>query len=335
MLQRISTACQRATWQRELAEAIRDPAELLAILNLPVTLLAGTRAASREFPLRVPHGFVARMHKSDVNDPLLRQVLPLAAEFDNPPGFDNDPVGDLAATTEKGVLHKYHGRGLAVATGACGVHCRYCFRRHFPYRYNNAGVDGWESLLTYIQQDDTITEVILSGGDPLTISDRRLAGFTQRLASIPRVKRLRIHSRLPIVIPSRIDDDLLDWIGNARLQVVIVLHANHANEIDHEVGAAARRLRDIGVTLLNQSVLLKGVNDSVTVLARLSETLFEIGILPYYLHLLDRVRGAAHFEVEEPLAVDLITALRRLLPGYLVPRLVREIDGRPAKFIVK
>ena len=335
MLQRISTGCQRAAWQRELAEAVRDPGELLALLKLPITLLAGIHAAGREFPLRVPHSFIARMRKSDVNDPLLKQVLPLIAELDNSPGFGDDPVGDLAATTEKGVLHKYHGRVFAVATGACGVHCRYCFRRHFPYQNNNAGADDWESLLTYIQQDDSVTEVILSGGDPLTISDRRLAGLAQRLASFPRVTRLRIHSRLPIVIPSRVDDALLDWIGNTRLQVIMVLHANHANEIDHKVAAAARRLGDAGVTLLNQSVLLRGVNDSVTALAHLSETLFEAGILPYYLHLLDRVRGAAHFEVEEPVAVDLATALQRQLPGYLVPRLVREIDGQPAKYIVK
>jgi len=230
-----------------------------------------------------------------------------------------------------GVLHKYHGRVLLMATGACAVHCRYCFRRHFPYAEANPVVDRWRQALDYIAGDDSIAEVILSGGDPLSMSDRRLADLTRRLDAIPHLRRLRLHTRLPIVLPERVNDELLDWLGATRLKTAVVVHANHANEIDSSVIAALSRLKASGAELLNQSVLLRGVNDSTEALMALSEKLFEAGVLPYYLHLLDKVQGAAHFEVEETAARCLMAELSRQVPGYLVPRLVREIPGAPGK----
>ena len=243
----------------------------------------------------------------------------------------HDPVGDLAAQTVPGVLHKYHGRVLLVATGACAVHCRYCFRRHFPYTASNAASRHWQFALRYIQNDQSIKEVILSGGDPLSLSDARLESLAAAVAQIPHVTRLRIHTRLPIVIPERVNNALLNWLGGSRLQPVIVLHANHANEIDEAVSRAIGRLREQRVTLLNQSVLLRGVNDSIQTLVELSEALFNIGVLPYYLHLLDPVQGAAHFDVDHQRALYLIDNVRARLPGYLVPRLVREQPGAPHK----
>jgi EF-P beta-lysylation protein EpmB len=271
------------------------------------------------------------MRRHDPADPLLRQILPLAAENEVYPGYSLDPVGDLGARAAPGVLHKYAGRVLLTATGACAVHCRYCFRRHFPYAEANASADRWLGALAHIAADPSVSEVILSGGDPLTLSDRRLAEFAAGLAAIPHVSRLRIHTRLPVVLPERVNDELLAWLGDGRFQTVMVLHANHAREIDHDVRAAARRLRDAGVTLLNQSVLLRGVNDNADALAELSEALFAAGVLPYYLHMLDRVQGAAHFDVDEAAARDLVGELNARLPGYLVPRLVREIAGAPGK----
>lgn len=322
---------QVPAWQSTLAHAIRDPAELLAAVGLGEEWLPAAQAAARLFPLRVPRGFVARMRLRDPHDPLLRQVLPLAEECLAVAGFSHDPVGDRAAMVAPGVLHKYEGRVLLTVTGACAVHCRYCFRRHFPYAEANPAADQWRDALEYIAGDDSISEVILSGGDPLTLSDHRLGGLARRLESVPHVRRLRLHTRLPIVLPERVDDELLDWLGGTALKVVMVVHANHANEIDASVRNALARLRRAGVDLLNQSVLLRGVNDSVDALATLSETLFEAGVLPYYLHLLDKVQGAAHFEVSEAVARQLTSQLHRRLPGYLAPRLVREIPGAPGK----
>lgn len=322
---------QTPSWQAELASAITDPAELLAAVGLGKEWLPAARAAARCFPLRVPRGFVARMRRGDPHDPLLRQVLPLAAEHEAAEGYTSDPVGERAALRAGGVLQKYHGRVLLTATGACAVHCRYCFRRHFPYGAANASADDFTQALAHIAGDATIREVILSGGDPLTLSDRRLQAFSDALARIAHVERLRIHTRLPIVLPARVDAGLLGWLASLRHPVVMVVHVNHANEIDAAVARALGELRAQGVTLLNQSVLLRGVNDSVAALADLSEALFACGVLPYYLHLLDRVQGAAHFEVDEAQAGALMAQLRERLPGYLVPRLVREQPGLPAK----
>ncbi|HEX5513534.1 MAG TPA: EF-P beta-lysylation protein EpmB [Gammaproteobacteria bacterium] len=317
-------------WQQELAEAVRDPAELLQLLDLDAGLLPAARKAAAQFPLRVPRGFVARMQRGDPNDPLLRQVLPLAAELEPAPGYLSDPVGDLQAMQPGGILHKYHGRVLLVATGACAIHCRYCFRRHFPYAEANAAADHWTAALDYIRSRPEISEVILSGGDPLVLNDRRLAELARALAEIPHLRRLRLHSRLPIVLPSRIDASLLDWFTGTRLTPVLVMHANHPRELDAEVAAATARLRQHGVVLLNQTVLLAGVNDSAETLIELSERLFTLGVQPYYLHALDRVQGAGHFESDAVLRT-LMPLLRARLPGYLVPQPVREEAGQPNK----
>jgi EF-P beta-lysylation protein EpmB len=334
MLQRNLASGQRPRWQQALAEAINDPAELLALLELPVDLLPPGLAASSQFPLRVPRAYAARMRKGDPADPLLLQVLPVAQEISEVAGFSRDPVGDLEAMPFPGVLHKYQGRVLLITTGACGIHCRYCFRRHFPYGDANPAPGAWQQALNYISADSSITEVILSGGDPLALADYRLADLATQLTAIPHVKRLRLHTRLPIVLPERVDAALLAWLGDTPLQKVIVLHANHPNEIGADTEHSLSALRECGITLLNQSVLLRGVNDDVTVLAALSEALFASGVLPYYLHLLDKVQGAAHFEVSEAAALTLIAALQSRLPGYLVPRLVRETAGAPAKISV-
>lgn len=310
---------------------VRDPAELIERLRLDPALLPAARRAAELFPLRVPEAFLARMRPGDPADPLLRQVLPLDAELEDTTGFDADPVGDGAALAAGGVLHKYRGRALLVTTGACAVHCRYCFRRHFPYADANASADRWQGALDYLRQRSDLAEVILSGGDPLTLSDRRLAALVEELAALPHLRRLRIHTRLPIMDPDRIGPALLSWLTGTRLEPVLVIHANHANEIDTAVAAALARLRERGVMLLNQAVLMRGVNDTVAALAALSERLFAVGVLPYYLHLLDRVRGAAHFEVPEDEALALHAALAARLSGYLVPKLVREEAGEPAK----
>lgn len=334
MIPRTTSTWHAPTWQAEFAQAISDPAVLLAALNLPSTLLPAAYTAARDFALRVPRGYVARMHKGDPHDPLLRQVLPLGEEQLETPGFDYDAVGDLNAMPIPGLLHKYHGRVLLTTTGACPIHCRYCFRRHFPYSAANPANEQWGAALAYISADTSIKEVILSGGDPLTLSDERLAALAIRLAAIPHVKYMRIHTRLPIVLPERVDDSLINWLTGTRLKPVMVIHTNHANEIDDSVRGALAQLAARGVTLLNQSVLLRGVNDSSSALARLSEALFDAGVTPYYLHLLDRVKSTAHFEVDETIACRLMDELRAQLPGYLVPRLVREQSGAVSKLAV-
>ncbi len=320
----------RQRWQQAMAEAIADPAELCRILGLDPALIAHP-APNSGFPLRVPRGFVARMRHGDPHDPLLRQVLPIDAESVPAEGFFLDPVGDMASRAGQGLLHKYDGRALLIATGACAVHCRYCFRRHFPYHEEAALSGGWQDAIAHLQTDPSIREIILSGGDPLSLSDRRLRQLTDALRAIPHIRRLRIHTRQPVVLPERVDEGLLAWLAELPLQKVMVIHTNHANEIDRHVADACRELAARNVTLLNQSVLLAGVNDDVDALTGLGESLFAIGVLPYYLHLLDRVQGAAHFEVDEPTALRLHAGLLQRLPGYLVPRLVREVPGAPSK----
>jgi len=328
-------AAGQPRWRQELARAVSDPAELLRLLDLDLGLLPAARAAARGFPLRVPRGFVARMRHSDLADPLLRQVLPLGAELEFAPGDSLDPVGDRDALLAPGVLGKYQGRILLVATGACAVHCRYCFRRHFPYGDENPRADGWRAALEAIAADPGCDEVILSGGDPLSLSDARLGALCAELAALPQLRRLRIHTRLPVVLPERVCDELLAWFAPLPLQKVVVIHANHARELDPEVARACRALADAGATLLNQSVLLRGVNDDADALVELSQTLFAAGVLPYYLHQLDRVQGAAHFGVPDPEARALVAAAAARLPGYLVPRLVREVPGAPNKLPIE
>ena len=322
-----TAARQVPAWQVELGRAFSRPADLLAFLELP----ADTPGLPGDFALRVPRGYAARMRKSDPRDPLFLQVWHRPQEADAAAGFGDDAVGDLAKLKDGGIIHKYAGRALVVATGACAVHCRYCFRRHFPYAEAMASRDGWDETLRALAADRSISEVILSGGDPLSLSDGKLAAFAEALEFLPHVQRLRLHTRQPIVLPERVDDALLAWLGRGRLQKVVVVHANHANELDDAVRAALRRLAQAGVTLLNQSVLLAGVNDDADTLVNLSTRLFECGVLPYYLHMLDRVRGTAHFQVPEVEARTLMRAAAARLPGYLVPRLVREDAGAPSK----
>ena len=314
-----------------MAESITTPEALVAALGLDPQLAVAARRAAGTFRLRVPRSYVARMRPGDPDDPLLRQVLPVAQENEETPGYVPDPLGERSAVRVPGLLQKYRGRALLVTTGACAVHCRYCFRREFPYDEQLGDGARWNEALAAIAADPSLEEIILSGGDPLSLSDARLAALTDALQAVPHVRRLRIHPRQPIVLPSRVDDGLLAWLGKLSRPVVIVVHANHPNEIDAEVHAACQRLRAAGTTLLNQSVLLKGVNDDAAVLASLSHRLFEAGVLPYYLHALDRVRGAAHFEVEEERARRIAGELAAMLPGYLVPRLVREVHGAASK----
>jgi L-lysine 2,3-aminomutase len=325
------SASQAPRWQAEMADAITSPEALVAALGLDPKLLTSARAAAVGFRLRVPLSYVARMRPGDPDDPLLRQVLPVAGELEEVADYVADPVGEHAALRAPELLQKYHGRALIITTSACAIHCRYCFRREFPYSELAGDAPRWSAAIEEIAGDGSLEEVILSGGDPLSLSDARLTSLTDALAAIPHVRRLRVHTRQPVVLPSRVDDGLVDWLRTLRLPMVIVLHANHPNEIDSEVRAACARLRASGVTLLNQSVLLNGVNDDAGVLAELSRRLFEAGVLPYYLHVLDRVRGAAHFEVVEQRARVIAGELSAQLPGYLVPRLVRELYGAPAK----
>lgn len=333
----IAPPWQTGVWRRELAEAFRQPEELLRALGLSPEAGGGAPvdiAVERDFPLRVPRSFVARMRPGDRDDPLLRQVLPLAQESLEAPGFSRDPLLErsdpAAARLPQGVLHKYQGRVLLLVVGACAIHCRYCFRRHFPYEAHRLNGD-LDAALAYLAGDPSVVEVILSGGDPWSAPDEVLAPLIERLDAIGHLRRLRIHTRMPVVLPERVDAELLAWLERSRLHKVVVLHANHAQEIDRRVRTALELLRERGVVLLHQAVLLRGVNDSVEALAELCESLFAAGVLPYYLHLLDRVQGAAHFEVEEERAVELLAGLMARLPGYLVPRLVREVPGALAK----
>ncbi|MDH3816187.1 MAG: EF-P beta-lysylation protein EpmB [Acidobacteriota bacterium] len=331
MGKRSSAPWPAGAWRRELADVVTDIEKLLQLLGLEDRSPYATSSALRGFPLRVPRAFINRMRLGDPADPLLRQVLPVAKEDVPVRGFTTDPVGEFSSSPVDSVLHKYQGRALVMVTGACAVHCRYCFRRHFPYPKLGSAPPEWDGAVERIASDPAISEVILSGGDPLTVPDSRLEVLARKLAMMPQLKRLRIHTRLPIVLPQRVDGALTSWIGGLGLQTVVVVHANHANEIDDDVRRALAALVATGVTLLNQAVLLAGVNDSADALADLSEELFGAGVLPYYLHMLDPVSGAAHFEVSDDEAKGLHAELTARLPGYLVPRLVREVPGAPAK----
>ncbi len=318
-------------WQQQLAEAFNNIEDLCRYLHLSPDDLPVSVAAAENFPLRVPLSFAACMEKGNPHDPLLRQVLPVNDELSTYPGFSDDPVGDLASATQTGVLHKYHGRVLLINTGSCAINCRYCFRRNFPYAEVQLGKQQETAALQAIRDDTTLSEVILSGGDPLLLSDSRLTRLIEQLGDIGHLKRIRIHSRLPIVLPARITDELIDTIRQSPKQMVLVVHCNHANEINERVIAACKQLKNSGISLFNQSVLLKGVNDNAEVLCELSEQLFSHGIIPYYLHLLDKATGTGHFEVSEIEAIALIQQVQATLPGYLVPKLVKEQTGGSSK----
>ncbi|MDQ4429635.1 EF-P beta-lysylation protein EpmB [Yokenella regensburgei] len=321
----------REDWLVQLADVLTDPDELLRLLNIDAdeNLLAG-REAKRLFPLRVPRAFVARMEKGNPNDPLLRQVLTSQEEFIAAPGFSTDPLEEQHSVVP-GLLHKYRNRALLLVKGGCAVNCRYCFRRHFPYSENQGNKRNWQSAMEYVRAHPELDEIIFSGGDPLMAKDHELDWLISELESIEHVKRLRIHSRLPIVIPARITDTLASRFARSRLQILLVNHINHANEIDEDFRNAMQRLRQANVTLLNQSVLLRGVNDNAQTLANLSNALFDAGVMPYYLHVLDKVQGAAHFLVSDDEARTIVRELLTLISGYLVPRLAREIGGEPSK----
>ncbi|MBK1706114.1 EF-P beta-lysylation protein EpmB [Halochromatium glycolicum] len=329
-------------WRRELRDAFTDTRALLDYLAItPEQISAGLLAPRDQaqqgpqgFPLLVPRRFASLMQRGDPHDPLLRQVLPSAAEAQPKEGFVTDPVGDVAARRATGLLQKYARRALLIATGACAVHCRYCFRRHFAYRDGSAQRDRFAGALAALATTPEINEVILSGGDPLMLDDRVLAELINALEQQPGLKRLRLHTRIPSILPSRITRALCDRLAASRLDLIAVVHINHPAEIDMDARRALAALREVPAMLLNQSVLLRGVNDDGDTLAALSEALFDAGVLPYYLHLLDPVSGAAHFDVPAPEARALMSALRGRLPGYLVPRLVREDPGAAAKTVV-
>jgi EF-P beta-lysylation protein EpmB len=323
---------QEPNWQSQLSDLITNPEELLQILQLaPEQLLSGALLASQAFKLRVPRAFVARMQPGNPLDPLLLQVLPHHLELEDHPGFVTDPLGEEQANQQPGVLHKYKSRFLLTLTGACAVHCRYCFRRHFPYQENLPKSEDWLNIRQYLHSQPDINEVILSGGDPLTLSNRKLKTWIERLESVPHLRFLRIHSRVPIVIPNRIDEELLSMLKNSRLRIILVVHSNHASELDDLTCKQLNQLVQQQITVLNQAVLLKGVNDSAPILVDLSYRLFDAGVMPYYLHVLDKVKGAHHFDLSADYINKIYTEVLANLPGYLVPKLVREIAGEKNK----
>ncbi|TNZ78567.1 EF-P beta-lysylation protein EpmB [Vibrio parahaemolyticus] len=317
-------------WLKQLANGISDPAKLLEILEIDPSPWQDGFAARKLFAQRVPQSFVDRMEKGNPKDPLLRQVLPLSDEFEVHAGYSNDPL-DEQDNAIPGLLHKYKNRVLMIVKGGCAVNCRYCFRRHFPYQENKSGKQAWSQCLEYMAEKPELNEVIFSGGDPLMAKDDEIHWLLEHIAQIPHIKRLRIHSRLPVVIPARITDELCQLLKASRLQIILVTHINHANEINDELRQAMKKLKEANVTLLNQGVLLRGVNDSIDALSQLSETLFDAGILPYYLHVLDKVQGAAHFMVDDERARQLMAGLLENVSGYLIPTLTREIGGRKSK----
>ncbi|GAB6263900.1 EF-P beta-lysylation protein EpmB [Photobacterium sp. R1] len=317
-------------WLEQLANAISDPLELLHLLKIDPAPWQEGLAARKLFAQRVPKSFVDRMEIGNPHDPLLRQVLPLAEEFEVHEGYSHDPLEEQD-NDQPGLLHKYRNRVLLIVKGGCAVNCRYCFRRHFPYQDNPGGKRQWQASLDYIAAHPELNEVILSGGDPLMAKDSELRWLIEAIAAIPHIKRLRIHSRLPVVIPARITPEFCTMLNQIRLQTMLVTHINHANEISDELSQAMASLREAGVTLLNQAVLLRGINDTVAAQVALSESLFDAGILPYYLHVLDKVQGAAHFLVDDDEARQIMAGLMAKVSGYLVPKLAREIGGRTSK----
>ncbi len=326
-----------SSWRRQMRESITS-IEALGWLDHEPQASASDAADSEDhagFSMKIPRAFAERIKTGDINDPLLKQVLPTAEEFDQAEGFSEDAVGDMASMKVPGLLHKYRGRVLLTTTAACAIHCRYCFRRHFPYNMATASRNNWQEAVDYITAHEDVHEVILSGGDPLSLSTSKLQSLTDQLGRIQHLKTIRIHTRTPVVLPDRVTTHFIRWLKSIKLLKIMVLHVNHANEINTRVRSKLDAIRQTGTTLLNQAVLLRGVNDSATAQIDLSVRLFESGVLPYYLHLLDRVTGAAHFEVDEIIALKIISTIRDCLPGYLVPRLVLEQAGQPSKTVIR
>ncbi|MDN2662742.1 EF-P beta-lysylation protein EpmB [Psychromonas sp. 14N.309.X.WAT.B.A12] len=329
----VNNTADLPTWQKELANAVKNPQQLLQILEIEQETTRISELAKKQFPMLVPMPFVNKMKKGDINDPLLKQVLPIHDEELHISGYSTDPLVEQN-NQHKGLLHKYKSRVLIILKSGCAVNCRYCFRRHFPYADNSVNKSQLTNIVSYIQAHPQVNEVILSGGDPLMTKDKQLAELLDQLEALPQLTRLRIHTRLPVVIPSRITDTLTTRLQQSRLKIVMVLHINHAQEIDKPFAEAMQRCHQAGIQLLNQSVLLKDVNDDVTTLVALSEALFSVNILPYYLFLLDKVQGAAHFDLNEQKAQQLHKQMQAELPGYLVPRLSREIAGEQSKTLI-
>ncbi len=334
MIARTAPSVHTTSWQQLLRDAIRTPDELFHALGLEGHPMAEQISAHQEFPVVVPAPYLARIERGNPEDPLLLQVLPDVAEMQLTEGYNSDPLSERDANPLPGLIHKYHNRVLLTLASHCAINCRYCFRRHFPYKENAPGRQQWLDVLEYIRSRPEIDEVIYSGGEPLAVNDQRLAWLSQQLSGIPHLKRLRIHTRMPIAIPQRVNQELRQWISASRLQVVMVIHCNHPNELDTDTVNACKLLQRDGVTLLNQSVLLRGINDNVSTLIELSERLFAAGISPYYLHLLDKVQGAAHFDIERHQAIALIDEMRTRCSGYLVPALAQENAGMKSKTVL-
>lgn len=322
--------CDEKSWQKDLANVVTNPEQLLALLNIAPDDYVQHFKARTLFPVRVPHSFINRMKVGDINDPLLKQVMPLSKEFVVTDGYSADPLEEHDTVAE-GLLHKYKSRVLMIVKAGCAINCRYCFRRHFPYQDNSPNKKRWQGALDYISENIEISEVIFSGGDPLMASDEHLSWLITQLEKIPHVTRLRIHTRLPVVIPNRITATLVSLLKKSRLKAVVVLHINHPNEINMELTNALEAFREARIPLFNQSVLLRDINDNAKTLSRLSEQLFDAGIQPYYLHLFDAVQGAAHFDVKEKDAIDIVNEMLATLPGFLMPKLVREVAGQTNK----
>ncbi len=325
-----SVQCLDRQWQQQLATGYSDPLELLTALKIDPQQFAAGFNARQLFPMKVPRAFVAKMRVGDPSDPLLLQVLPVAQEWRQADGFNVDPTGEQN-NRQPGLLHKYRSRVLLMLRSGCAINCRYCFRRHFPYQDNKVGQAQIDQLLDYLQADSNINELLLSGGDPLMARDDHLARLFEQLRQVPHLTRVRFHSRLPVVIPDRITADFIELCRQAPWQIILVLHINHPNEICPALQEKLAQLIRAGVSLLNQGVLLKGINDDASILSALSERLFSAGVLPYYLHQLDKVQGASHFEVSDDKARSLMAELIAELPGFLVPKLVREVAGKPSK----
>lgn len=335
MMKSVKSKQANPSWQQQLAQGFSDPIQLLKHLKIHHPLLPPALLAHRQFTTRVPLAFVQRMREGDLNDPLLKQVLPVHDEMLPTPGLKHDPYQELKHNPLPGLLHKYPGRVLLTLTGACAVNCRFCFRRHFPYQANNPGKQGWQQVVDYIAQDESIQEVILSGGDPLIAPDEHIASLVEALQNIKHLTTLRFHTRLPIVLPDRITPEFINILTGSSLQTVMIYHCNHANEIDHEVAAATDLFHQAKITCLNQHVLLRGINDDVETLKQLYQKCFSIGVLPYYCHQHDSTPGTAHFAVNDAKAKALHQQLQQQLPGYLVPKLVREIAGEQHKVLLR
>ena len=322
---------QSLSWQEQLAQAIRHPDELLDYVGLDASSIGYSEKAIKQFPLRVPRVFANRIQKKNLHDPILRQIFPYLEEENKYEGYINDPLAESNVQPVKGLLHKYNSRVLSITTGACAIHCRYCFRRHFPYQESTNNGEQLKQSIEYIEKDKSIEEAILSGGDPLTLSDRKLIELCQSLSEINHIKRIRFHTRIPVVLPARLTKNIIEKLVETNKTIIFVLHINHANEIDGAVIDNIRLLQQFNIMVLNQSVLLKGVNDNVQSLIKLSERLVENNVTPYYLHLLDPVAGAAHYNVDEQQAKKLIETMHASASGYLVPKLVREEVGKQGK----